>query len=268
MAAVLESFEKDVIESSREVPILADFWAEWCGPCRALGPILEELEVEGGGSWRLAKVNVDEHQETAQAYQVRGIPACKLFHRGEVIAEFTGALPKAQVKQWLAEHLPSEEKDAIAQIDTLLEAGQEEEAASALESLHEANPEQIEVAARLARMVFWEDAARAAKLVEGVAQGDSLFEEADAIRTLHRLSLMAEPPDTSDEWVLYCAGNAALAEKDGAEALDRWIEAIEKGHRAVDDDGPRRACIAMFKLLGEDNEITGSRRRAFSSALF
>jgi putative thioredoxin len=268
MEAVFTSFEKDVIEASADLPVLVDFWAEWCGPCRALGPVLEELAADAGGAWRLVKVNVDENQEAAQAYQVQGIPACKLFHQGEMIGEFTGALPKPQVKQWLQDNLPSADKDAVSQVDGLIEAGQVEQARSILESLNQSDPDQVDFAVRLARLTFGRDPVKAAALVESIEVGDPAFEEADAIRALGQLAVLTEPSGSGDGWRLYVEGNVALAKGDYGAALDRWIEAIAGGHREIDDDGPRKACIALFKLLGEEHEITRSRRRAFSSALF
>lgn len=268
MEAVFTSFEKDVIEASSELPVLADFWAEWCGPCRALGPVLEELAAEADGVWRLVKVNVDENQEAAQAYGVQGIPACKLFHHGEVIGEFTGALPKPQVTQWLKDHLPSADKDAVARVDSLIETGQVDEARTILESHHQADPDQMDFALRLARLTFGGDPGKAVALVESIEIGHPAYEEADAIRTLGKLAAQTDPSESGDGWRLYVEGNVALAEGDYGTALDRWIEAIAGGHRELDDDGPRRACIALFKLLGEQHELTQSRRRAFSSALF
>lgn len=102
-----DAFQTHVLEKSHEKPVLVDFWAPWCGPCRALGPTLDKLARESGGAWRLVKINTDAHQALSQRFGVRGIPAVKLFVDGEVAAEFTGALPEVQVRQWLAQHLPA-----------------------------------------------------------------------------------------------------------------------------------------------------------------
>ncbi len=99
-------FQQDVIETSRRKPVLVDFWAPWCGPCRMLSPTLDRLARESKGAWRLVKINTDQHPDLATRYEVRGIPAVKLFVNGAVAAEFVGALPEHAVRQWLDEHLP------------------------------------------------------------------------------------------------------------------------------------------------------------------
>ncbi len=97
-------FQADVIEESHVRPVLVDFWAPWCGPCRMLGPTLEKL-AEGQETFRLVKVNTDINQQVAMEYGIRGIPSVKLFHKGRVVDDFTGALPAFYVKQWLDHHL-------------------------------------------------------------------------------------------------------------------------------------------------------------------
>ncbi|MEQ8810911.1 MAG: thioredoxin, partial [Imperialibacter sp.] len=94
-------FDKEVIAKSKDVPVVVDFWAPWCGPCQFLGPIIEELADEANGTWALVKVNSDENQHLSAEYGIKGIPAVKMFHKGEVVAEFTGALPKHEIQKWL-----------------------------------------------------------------------------------------------------------------------------------------------------------------------
>ena len=102
-----DPFQTEVLDKSHDKPVVVDFWAPWCGPCRVLGPIIEKLARESGGRWRLVKINSDTHGALAQRYGVRGIPAVKMFVDGRVAAEFTGALPEPEVRRWLDAHLPA-----------------------------------------------------------------------------------------------------------------------------------------------------------------
>jgi len=107
MADITEKFQDDVIETSHTKPVVVDFWAPWCGPCRTLSPVLDKLAKESQGAWRLVKINTDKHPQLAQRYNVRGIPAVKLFKDGDIAAEFVGARPESFVQEWIEPHLAS-----------------------------------------------------------------------------------------------------------------------------------------------------------------
>lgn len=121
--ATIENFQADVLEKSKTVSVLVDFWAEWCGPCRMIGPVLDKLERDYGGKFILAKVNTDEESELAQHFRISGIPAVKLIQDGKVKDEFTGALPEAQVRAFLNRHIKQEVSPPV-EGEAALEAAQ------------------------------------------------------------------------------------------------------------------------------------------------
>lgn len=270
MAYEVDDFQTDVIDASHETPVLVDFWAPWCGPCRQLSPILESLAQEQD-EWSLVKVNVDEHGAEAQKYGVRGIPAVKLFVAGEVAAEFTGAKPEHTVRKWLEEHLPSEEKSRIEKAKELLADGEHQEAEHQLWPVLEDDPEHDEALVLMARALVFRDPRRAKALADAADVADpTLRQTREAVQTVIRLLSLAEDSSSLPNGAgknAYADGIDALAKQDFERALDHFIEVV-RTNREYDDDGARKACVALFTLLGENHPATEEYRRTFDMALY
>ena len=146
------TFEAEVLQRSFEKPVVVDFWAEWCAPCRALGPVLEKLAAEEDADWFLAKVDIETNQRLAGAFSIQSIPAVKAFRDGRPVAEFTGALPEAQVRRWLAGLGPSEGEIALVTAEELETAGDLGAAAEAYERALAAEPGLFAAKSGLARV--------------------------------------------------------------------------------------------------------------------
>lgn len=268
MNATLETFQKDVLEASSKIPILVDFWAGWCQPCRILGPVLEKLEKEANGGWKLVKVNTDEEPEIAQHFQVRSIPAVKLFSGGKVLGEFVGALPEVEARKWLEKHLPSESKSQLETAKALLQAGNLARARKTLEGAVKQDPANDEARVLLAALLLPDEIDKAADLVATIADENPLVNKAQAVRTLHRLAHLKETAsEPKEDWKLYHQGIAAFKKGKYAEALEAWIELVGR-NRQLDDDGARKAAVALFNLLGNEHELTQKYHRRFTSSLY
>ncbi len=265
------NFQKDVIEASQETPVVVDFWAEWCAPCKVLGPILEKLDQEANGAWRLVKVNTEQYPQLSAQYGIRGIPAVKMFYGGEVIAEFVGALPEAQVRRWLEEHIPTESKQLVAEAQSSLQTGDSKQARKLLEQAVSKDSSNVEAKVYLAQLLFQAEPEHAAELVEQTPEEHPLFQTAEAVRTLHRLhterDAILKAAADNEAWRRYLNGIQALQKRDYETAIKSWIDTLLVD-KSVDDDGPRRACVALFTLLGQQHELTQRYHRAFTSALF
>ena len=263
-------FQKDVIEASAARPVLVDFWAQWCGPCRMLGPLLESLAREQADRWTLVKVETDKHPDISAAYGVRGIPNVKLFRDGKVADEFTGALPERVLRSWLDKAIPDPLNEEVAQAAAMLQAGQALEARTILESVLDREPGHEGAAAHLARSLVIDDPVAAGELVANIYANSKFFEIADSVRTLAGLARHLPDGDDlaeADVRANYLGAIRSLFDKEFDAALDAMIDVIRQD-RYYDDDGARKACIALFKLLGEDSEITLRHRRSFDGALY
>ena len=262
-------FAAEVINRSFSIPVLVDFWAEWCAPCKMLGPILEKLAEKADGRWVLAKVDTEKLVDVALEYKISSIPNVKLFVDGNVVSEFVGALPEYQIIRWLEKSLPSKFKKEVEKAAELLSKSKIEEAKKLLDEIIQAEPQNQEARILLASAIVFSDSERAVELVEDVSDA-KFIEVAESIRTFARLFDLrrnAKNLPESPTKEKYLNAIEDLVSQRYESALEKFIDII-RNDRYYNDDGSRKACIAIFKFLGEEHETTLKYRRDFSSALY
>jgi len=270
MSATNIDFEASVLAKSREVPVVVDFWAPWCGPCQTLGPVIEKLAEEAAGKWVLVKLNVDERPELSQQYKVRGIPAVKMFVDGEVTAEFSGALPEMQIRQWLDEHLPSPQKQLLNEAQTLFAQGQFLEAQALLERILTENPNEAAASLLMAKILAFNDPERAESTLQTAIAQPKTAEEALHTKELIKLLQLAHHPDLPEDEKMQPKMLQALEHlqhQDFDAALSLFVEGVMLNKQYA-EELPRKACISIFQFLGEQHPVTKKYRRRFNMALY
>lgn len=245
-----QTFAADVVERSYSAPVVVDFWAAWCGPCRALGPILESVVEAHKGDVVLAKVDVDANPRLQAAFGIRGIPAVKAFRDGRVIAEFTGALPKRDVERWVDALLPSK-------ADRLASEGDE----ASLRAAIEADPGHAGARAALGRLLLQRGEIDEAQKVLEPVEHDPL-----AAGLLARIALQRAVASGSANGTANAALAALDAGDDGA-ALEALISAVRTSS-GEERDLARRAAVGVFAELGDDDPLVARYRPALASALY
>lgn len=265
-------FARDVIEASRAVPVVVDFWAPWCAPCRVLKPVLERLAQEYQGKFRLAKLNTDEHPQIAGEYGVRGIPNVKAFVDGAVAAEFTGALPESQVRQFIEKLVPSPAQVLRRAARDDLWAGRLDEAEGRLREALGLDPALHAARADLAEVLLGRgDPQAAADTLAEVPE----FDRDDRVRQLAaRIEVASKARALPDAETLRAAAAAnpadlearlrlaerLVADGDHAGALEAYL-GIVQADRGPLRDRARRGMLDVFQLLDDADLVSSFRRR-------
>jgi putative thioredoxin len=273
-------FERAVIDRSQQVPVLVDFWATWCGPCRTLGPVLERLAEEFNGAFILARVNTDENPNLAGQLGIRSIPNVILFRDGQAVDQFIGALPEPEVREFVRQYCPTEADQLATAGDRFFQREDKESAAHAYQQALSVDANHAGAHLGLARIALLEG--REAEVKEHLAAISPLAAEAEAARHVRealsfqtecraaggedncRQRLAQSPDDLDAGYGLACCLAAAGRYK---EALDAFLAIVTKNKR-YRDEAARRAMLTIFSLIGERSELAEEYRTKLAWTLY
>ncbi len=275
------SFVADVIEASKETPVIVDFWATWCGPCRQLGPSIEKNVLAAKGKVKLVKIDIDANPQFAGQLRVQSIPAVFAFVGGRPVDGFMGALPDSQVKQFvdrIAGQAPANAVDELlAMAKESLEVGDIGGAAQAYAQVLQAEPDNVKAIGGLARCYLTGGDAERAAEIAAMAPDDAKDADLDSVRAA--LALAEEGPsetgefeqrlakDANDHEARYEIAKALAARGAWAEASDHLLTIIA-ADRAWNDEAARKQLLTIFEAAGSGSDITRAGRRRLSSILF
>ncbi len=274
-----ENFDRIVIDGSRSVPVLVDFWADWCQPCKMLMPTLARLAEAYAGKFILAKLNTEQQQALAAQFGIRSIPTVKLFKDGQMVDEFMGALPEAEIRAFLDRHIPRESDSLVAQANQLVQQGDTEQAVRIIEQARSDDPDNPRVliaSARLKATLGDIDGAEAELKALPMDEQDKPEVKALQARFLFdRVALDAPPAaelqgrldeDPADSEARYQLAAHRVMDNDFEQALELLLQLLQQDRKFGDDAG-RLGMLALFDILGNDNELVKRYRSRMFNAL-
>ncbi|MBN3810214.1 thioredoxin [Paraburkholderia sp. Ac-20347] len=281
MDTTLATFERDVIEASALAPVLVDFWAPWCGPCKSLGPMLEKLEAEYAGKWRLVKVNVDENQELAAHFQVRSIPHVVAFADRQAVDQFIGVLPEGRLREFIDRLIPDSAQAARQVAQQAIEEGRREDAYEALQAALAYDPGFDDARMDLIEMLLADNRADEAhnevdllspKTTQGIdARFNALKTRLDALDAAADLpptdaleTRVASNPD--DLEAQFDLASALIARRKYAGALEHLLEIVKRDRTFREDIG-RKTMLSVFDLAAHQPQLVSEWRRKLSATL-
>jgi putative thioredoxin len=276
----LADFEQEVIEASFKQPVVVDFWAPWCGPCKSLKPILEKLAAEYGGKFVLAKVNADENQQLSAQFGVRGIPDVKAVVNGKVVDEFSGALPESGVREWLNKILPSPAEALRQEAQVKRGAGDDAGALQLLAQASQLDPGNEWVRVDAAEIMFVQGELEEARRLLSSIRDEDVARDARTLQLTAQIRLAEMNAGGENEGTLLAAIEADAGNLDARlklanlmvgsgryeEGMDQLIEIVRRD-RGFQDDIGRKTLLDVFSLLGGQGELVSRYRRLLASAL-
>jgi len=280
-----DDFTRDVIDASHELPVLVDFWATWCGPCRVLGPMLEKLERDYGGRFRLVKVDSDQNPDLSAQFGVRSIPYVVAFIDGQPVNAFVGALPESQLRAFIDKVIPDPSEIQRHKAARLLAAGDAAGAATSLRSAIALDPENDAARLDLATLLLDQSAGTDARHIDEaneilarVSRAGQAHAALAGLRTrLAALESSASLParsalearvqaDSNDLQARFDLANRLIAERAFEPALEQLLAIVEQD-RAFGDDAGRKTMLAVFDLAAEQRAMVANFRRRLAAAL-